>query len=776
MCTQRSGLASIPIILSALLSGVLTISLVTAETTAAVPEFTEHVIFTDPLGFGWFTRNVYPADFDGDGDTDVAFCNRYGSLWWSESSGGAAPTFTTRLLDEYYDCRAVYAADVDGDRDLDLMAASAIGQGDVRWYENTGGSPVQFSVHVIPTTGVDFFALHAADLNGDHVIDILTGTGPSGPSSSQLAWHENLGGRPPTFAENEVSPNLVWVTSIETEDIDGDGDIDIVAGSNDWDDPSLRIAWYENSGRTPPQFEEHPLLIGGVGGTSVSPGDLDDDDHMDIVAAVRYSDDTGAILWYQNGGQLPPVLSERILRSRQSGFFNFVLPADLDGDGDLDLVGAQTLPSGDGSETGQFEWYENNGESPPSFQVHTIAKTDAAADLVFVIDMDNDGDMDVLARDRLYLEPARLLWYENQGSEPTLSFAGLRALGDTNRDGTPEIAVVARTADGKNLATVKDAATGSLVAQFEFSAALQPVDVTTLPAPDPSAAPGLVLLGAAPARAETRDALTGQLRGSVAFDPNANPVDLTVLPDQNGNGIPELALLATGSTTVEIRDARDGTWLNTLSFPAQFAPRQVLALPDLNGNGSAEVGVVLSEEGNADRVTVKDGRTGAVLKTLWSGADLRQAEPVADRNGNGAPEVAMLWQDPAGQTTHVWVVDAGTQQRLASLGKFRQGADPLKLVLVADLTGNRVEEYAVLGRNPLTGDVAVTVLDGATGQWLNRISYNPNCTPLDLASIADTNGNGAADLVMLGRCGADRTLRTFVKDAKTGALLQRLNF
>jgi len=356
------------------------------------------------------------------------------------------------------------------------------------------------------------------------------------------------------------------------------------------------------------------------------------------------------------------------------------------------------------------------------------------------------------------------------------SFAALRALGDTNRDGTPEIAVIARTADGKNLSTVKDAATGSLIAQFEFSAALQPIDVTTLPAPDPSAAPGLVLLGAAPARAETRDVLTGQLRGSVAFDPTVQPLDLAVLPDQNANGVPELAMLATGSTTVEIRDARDGTWLNTLSFPAQFTPRQVLALPDLNGNGSAEVGVVLSDEGKADRVTVKDARTGALLKTLWSGADLRQAEPVADRNGNGAPEVAMLWQDPAAQTTHVWVVDAGTQQRLASLAKFRQGADSLKLVVVDDLTGNRVEDYAVLGRNPLTGDVTVTVLDGATGQWLNRISYNPDCTPLDLASIADTNGNGAADLVMLGRCGADRTLRAFVKDAKTGTLLQRLNF
>jgi len=50
------------------------------------------------------------------------------------------------------------------------------------------------------------------------------------------------------------------------------------------------------------------------------------------------------------------------------------------------------------------------------------------------------------------------------------------------------------------------------------------------------------------------------------------------------------------------------------------------------------------------------------------------------------------------------------------------------------------------------------------------------CTPLDLVSIGDVNGNGAAELVMRGRCGTAAQLRAFVVDAKLGASLHRLDF
>ncbi len=557
---------------------------------------------------------------------------------------------------------------------------------------------------------------------------------------------------------------------------------------------------------------------------------------------------------------------------------------------------------------------------------------------------------------------------EAQAGEVRSAHAWLHALGDTNADGTPDIAVVSEV-NGTSRATVKDAATGRLISQFDFSAGVWPViGSAMMPAGgDPGVGPRLVLLGTAPAQAETRVALTGNLFGAVTFDPRADPVDLAVLPDQDGNGVQDLATLVTASTTliaadavtervsrdsnavqgndestaaaisadgrfvafrssadnlvpgdtnanadifvhdretgttervsldsngtqggrfsdapaisadgrfvafysfasnlvpddtngdydifihdretgtterlsidscgaqtkysnwqpavsadgtvvafgsraenlvaddtnrhtdifvrapnssdtpvlcpvaadltsVEIRDAATGT----LSFAAQLDPRQVLSLPDLNGNGSAEVGVsLLSTAGKADRAVIKDTTTGALVQTLWSGVGLVQAAVVPDRNGNGAPEVALLWRNPAAGTTQVWVTDATTSQRLAAVAGFNQGVVPLKLAVVADITGNGVEEYAVLGSKPTTGQVSTTLLDGATGQWVNRIWYSKECTPLDLVSIADVNGNGAAELVMLGRCGPDGQLRAVINDTKNGQVLRRLDF
>jgi hypothetical protein len=136
----------------------------------------------------------------------------------------------------------------------------------------------------------------------------------------------------------------------------------------------------------------------------------------------------------------------------------------------------------------------------------------------------------------------------------------------------------------------------------------------------------------------------------------------------------------------------------------------------------------------------------------------------------------MLWRPAAADATQVWVVDAVNNQRVATLAAFNPDYDPLKLVVVDDLNGNGAQEYAVLGRKPATGQVNTTVLDGATGRWLNQIWYDRACMPLDLVSIADLNGNGAAELVMLGRCGTAKVLRAIVKDAKTGQVLNRLDF
>jgi hypothetical protein len=136
----------------------------------------------------------------------------------------------------------------------------------------------------------------------------------------------------------------------------------------------------------------------------------------------------------------------------------------------------------------------------------------------------------------------------------------------------------------------------------------------------------------------------------------------------------------------------------------------------------------------------------------------------------------MLLNDPPTGETVVRVADAATNARQAAVRGYNTKFTPVKLVVVSDFTGNGIEEYAVLGRNPDTGQVTAELRDGTSCEAVSRVWFNKDCTPLDMVTIADINANGAEELVMLGRCGTEGQLRAYVKDAETGAFLRRLDF
>ena len=67
-----------------------------------------------------------------------------------------------------------------------------------------------------------------------------------------------------------------------------------------------------------------------------------------------------------------------------------VFVADIDNDGDMDIVSASY-------EDDAIAWYENDGAADPSFTAADINTGADAAYFVFVADMDNDGDMDIVS-------------------------------------------------------------------------------------------------------------------------------------------------------------------------------------------------------------------------------------------------------------------------------------------------------------------------------------------------------------------------------------------
>ncbi|MCW8809986.1 MAG: T9SS type A sorting domain-containing protein [Ignavibacteriaceae bacterium] len=89
-----------------------------------------------------------------------------------------------------------------------------------------------------------------------------------------------------------------------------------------------------------------------------------------------------------------------------------VYAVDVDGDGDMDVLSASIFDD-------KIAWYENDGNE--NFTSHTITTDADGPRSVFAIDVDGDGYMDVLSASRF---DSTIAWYENSLLSDTLHVPG----------------------------------------------------------------------------------------------------------------------------------------------------------------------------------------------------------------------------------------------------------------------------------------------------------------------------------------------------------------
>ncbi|WP_405283298.1 FG-GAP-like repeat-containing protein [Gaopeijia maritima] len=387
-----------------------------------------------PFLGGFVVPRPQLVDIDGDGDLDLFIQERTGELMHLENVGdAAAPSFVWRT-DRYQDLDIGEWSrfhDLDGDGDLDLLAEERFSY--VRMYRNEGSATdprfVALADSLRDDTGKAIFAdrqniASLADVDCDGVIDLFLGR-VDGTVSRYEAVGTAPSGMPiftlvnPRFEDIEIvaqlavpggapqNPTLHGANSMAFADGDGDGDVDLFWG--DYFEPGL--LFIENYGTcNNPDFRSEPQpmeadgeLIATSGYNAPWPADLDGDGDLDLLVGVlggafnanRTSVEN--LRYYESTDAGWSEVTRRFITQIDIGSESVPAFTDLDGDGDLDLVIGSKLDA-DEVDAGRLHVFENVGTpSAPRYEERErLLLTDSYHYAPVFADLDGDGADELL--------------------------------------------------------------------------------------------------------------------------------------------------------------------------------------------------------------------------------------------------------------------------------------------------------------------------------------------------------------------------------------------
>ncbi len=338
-------------------------------------------------------KSASAADIDGDGDIDVISASHDDSkiAWYENTDGQGAFSPHKVINSDASGISSVFVADIDGDSDMDIISASAGGGNRVAWYENLDGQGSYSKQKTFSTYADWATSVHASDLDGDGDMDVLF----SSFENDKIAWFENLDGQGTFGLEQIITTDVSFAIDVYVSDLDGDGDMDVLSASEN----DNKIAWYENTNGQGLFGLPQVITTSAEKAVSVHAEDLDGDGDMDVISASR---DDDKIAWYENTDGLGSFGPQQVVTTTADGA-NVTLSEDIDGDGDMDIISASF---GDD----KIAWYENTdgqGSFGPEQIITTLADGVHSA---YVVDLDNDGDIDVLSAAAL---GKKIAWHEN---------------------------------------------------------------------------------------------------------------------------------------------------------------------------------------------------------------------------------------------------------------------------------------------------------------------------------------------------------------------------
>ncbi|MHC4877828.1 MAG: Calx-beta domain-containing protein, partial [Planctomycetota bacterium] len=329
------------------------------------------------------------GDFDGDGDQDLAIPagRPTGSttptpgeirIFLNDGTGIFTPAGSAIFASDSFE-PVLDSGDLNGDG-LDDLVVSSFFSGEAVVYLSTGGGTIGTPVRIGIAVGV--LGVRLADMNGDGDLDVVATTpGAQGGVFSPdtlgqvfVSQNNGSGGFGPATGVNAVGGNTFNQSrQFDVGDVNGDGSVDVVVANEALGNVSVLT----NDGTG-------ALTVLGTAATSEPParvdlGDLDGDGDLDAV--VTHNLNGGTVLprsasVFLNNGTGTFTLGSVITASTSAAFAGGLFVVDVDSDGDDDVML--------GSSAGQA-FFRNDGAA-------NLVEEAFFGPTGFPVDIDFDGD------------------------------------------------------------------------------------------------------------------------------------------------------------------------------------------------------------------------------------------------------------------------------------------------------------------------------------------------------------------------------------------------
>jgi serine/threonine protein kinase len=299
--------------------------------------------------------------------------------------------------------------------------------------------------------------LVAIDLDGDKHIDFVTAN--SGSNTLSFLLNDGKG----DFTVGGHSRVAEIPLSAAAADFDGDGRPDLAVASNGGRDLIL----LRNAGNG--SFEKTARIALGVGSNYLAAADLDGDQKIDLAVSVRGN----AIYILRNLGC--GLLEKSEVLETEGAAGNLSL-ADLDNDGDQDVACSNPV---EGQKT-NLAIFMNTGSGRFSLADHY--DLGGAAWGIRPADLDGDGDLDLAVAFNSYAR-IDLLWNDGAGRFPVIEKIALNSLsrsiasGDFNGDGNIDLACAG--SEGSYVCVLTNKGNGKFGPPAELSGGLKPQWIET---------------------------------------------------------------------------------------------------------------------------------------------------------------------------------------------------------------------------------------------------------------------------------------------------------